>query len=374
MLFIGLRISDIRSIGVAGLLVAVVVLAAAFDPTAPVAAEAEGAGNGFYRLFVNDTAGGDGLGAFTIATGPDHPLGEGVPLLFGGGSGEAWASYVTVRSYTTGTDYVQTLSGPSSGDLVTSLDAYGAVEPIGSTGYRAAYDLPGTGATPDALNVTADLNVEGNGADGSLVRMTTTVTHAGDVPVSLGVRYLLDLQLAEDDGPALDDGPGSPRSAEMVSQAPFAQPFAFTGNGEDDSRLRFAVSGGPGPDPHGALPDLVQYAYWEDAFRAAFDYDPDPERDIAAAGGLDDSALLYYFGASEESALSLAPEESLTFTVSLAPSVAPDEQPCSDCPSPQPTPTPPAVSRPPGSSTLGEDTGGPAALPDTGGPPPRWRR
>src|SRR5262245_57557794 len=65
-------------------------------------------GNGFYQVAVEAAPAGVGIGAYTVTTGAMHPVVGSLGMqniLFGGGS--PGTSFTTIRSYTSGTDYVQ---------------------------------------------------------------------------------------------------------------------------------------------------------------------------------------------------------------------------------------------------------------------------
>jgi hypothetical protein len=109
----------------------IVLAATAFAVYSTASGDSPSAGNDYYRVSVEDRTGKDGVGVFTIGTGPAHPEGDGQEILFAEDApGDAATSYITVRSYTTGTDYVQTRRGPGSGNPVAGLDAFGSVEPL----------------------------------------------------------------------------------------------------------------------------------------------------------------------------------------------------------------------------------------------------
>lgn len=295
------------------------------------------AGNDVYRVFVEDTSGHDGIGVFTIATGPGHPLGEGREVLFGrDGPGDAATSYMTLRSYTTGTDYVQTMSAPSSGNPVVRLEEFGTVEAIGSTGYRTTYELPGAGA-PDSLRIVSGITVSGSALSGSSVRIATTITNAGDFPVEVGLRYLLDVAPGGDDGPMLLASGAAHTAERTFNPAPDS-----VGVEGASASLRVDAPGGSGPD-------TLKYAYWPDASSSAFDYTT-KGRNIASPGGLDDAALLYYFGAERAAAIRIGAGETATVSLVIAGPIVPGSADGSPTPGPAPA----------GGAT-------PAALPRTGG-------
>lgn len=172
--------------------------------------------NGFFDVFVEDMQ-GKGVGLFTVRTGKQHPATQktGSPLnvLFGGAEGRPGTSFMTVRSYTTQTDYVQSVSGEkSSAFSVHSFNSFGLMTgskiikvgdvPVGES-VKVTYLLPGPPITPDALEIVQELIVVGTTLSDSFVHVTTTITNKGTSPVALGIRYLWDLQMGEDDGPTI---------------------------------------------------------------------------------------------------------------------------------------------------------------------------
>ncbi len=331
------------------LIVAVILVLAAWVGAPLAAGDTSGAGNAFYQVFVEDEPGGEGIGTFTVVTGPSHPAGGGRDILFGGSAGDAWSSYMTVRSYATGTDYVQGLGEPSSGNIVVSMDSHAAVEAISTSGYRTTYDLPGVGEIPDAFQIISDVNVNGLTFTDSAVEITTTVTNLNPWPTSIGVRYLIDFQVAGDDGPTLEevDPDQPPRTTETTYAPPAFAAVRITDNSDDEPTLTISAAASadyPDINPATSPPDILQYAYWPDAHAAAFDYQTSG-RDIADPSGLDDSAILYYFGATEAAAIDVEPQQSVTISLSLfaGPVSAPTPTPT---PTPASTPTPTLTSAP----------------------------
>ena len=332
-------------------LIVLAVTAVALYSTA--SGDSPGAGNDFYHVSVEDRAGRDGLGVFTIGTGPGHPEGDGREILFAEDApGDAATSYITVRSYTTGTDYVQTRRGPGSSNLVAGLDAFGSVEPL-PAGYRTSYDLA-IAAQPDALLIASKVMVGGATYQESVVRLTTTLTNTGDFPLTLGVRYLLDFSLYGDDGPVLvtENGPWS------VEQSFSPAPATVQMRRGDSEQHPVAVRS----ELTDAAPDAMKYAFWSDAFEFAWDYTP-KGRDIATDGGLNDAALLYYFGSTPATALHLDPGESVVVALALA-GGSPEPSPT---PTPSPSSSPASASQTPTPAPSPTPLKTPAALPRTGG-------
>ena len=347
-------------------------------------ADTAAAGNALYKVYMEDELAADGIGTFTAATGPSHPVGEDENVLYNGDSADAWSSYITVRSYTTSTDYVQTTDGPTSSFAVVNMDDYATVTAIGATGHRVTYDLPGPPTTPDALQIVFDINVNGSTFDDSTVELTTTVTNTGDAPVDIGIRYQLDFQIAGDDGPTFAEVNPTlpPRTTENTYSPPGFLAYRIEDNpGGDPTFSIFGTSSPyPGISPTPTAPPLLQYASWSDAYDVAFDYTT-TGLDVATSGG--DSAVLYYFGATTQTAISLDAAQSQTVSESLfaTPPVLQQEI-CDngidddgdrlvdgddpDCPEATPTPTP---SPTPAATPTTTPTPAATALPPTGGRP-----
>lgn len=240
------------------------------------------AGNAFYKVHVEDVP-GFGVGLYTITTGPAHPAGSGLNVLFGGGS--PGTTFNTIRSYTSGTDYVQDTQNKSSVNTVVSLDPFGTATPIGTTGFRTTYMLPGPPTTPDALTIISDVKVNGTTFEDSTIEVTTDVINDGNSSVTIGIRYLWDFQIGDDDGPTFQQI--NPNSAVRVNEAEFIGPafmqYRIEDNDVNPSPPTFFIFGtvtGPAtvtPTP----PDLLQYVCWPDAFDTSFGYTVDQTRDIA---------------------------------------------------------------------------------------------
>lgn len=166
------------------------------------------AGNGYYTVSVQANP-GDGVGMFTVTTGPENPDGSGRSILYG--DGVPGSSFTTVRSYTSNTDYVQgQASSKTDSAAVVSFDAYGSVAAIGTNDIRTVYTLPGSGPAPDAMTIVQDVIVEGATYANSSVIVQTTITNNGSASVDVGVRYLWDYDLGDNDAPTLGPGPLSP--------------------------------------------------------------------------------------------------------------------------------------------------------------------
>lgn len=284
-------------------------------------ASVQEAGNAFYRVFVEDNAGSGGLGLYTATTGPDHPAGAGLNVLYG--NGFPGTTFNTVRSFTSNTDYPQT-GGTSSSNPIVLLSPYGAVAPIGSTGFRATYTLPGPPTTPDALTIVQDVNVNGLAFLDSTVEVTTSVTNTGDGAVAIGIRYLWDFQIGDDDGPTFMQR--SPFGPVLVDETEYFFPafesYRVQDNDVNPNPPTFdvfgTVTGPPTVYPPPTQPALLKFADWPLSDDTAFDYTIDPNRNIADVGlGSNDSDVLYYFGHNLDSAILIAPGATATVSASL---------------------------------------------------------
>lgn len=271
-----------------------------------------------------------GVGLYTVTTAAAHPLGAGSDVLYG--SGLPGTSFNTIRSYTTGTDYVQ-VSGalPASGNAVVSLDPFATVSRLDSTGLRTKYELPGPPVTPDGLTIYSDVQVQGASFKDSRVEIRTTVRNHGLAAVRIGVRHLADVRIENDDGPGVRFlSPGAwTQTTEGLIPSNHAM-FAV----EDNDMINLApptyriVTRYASPDglTKSRWPEIVQFNCWASSFFTAFDYPITAGRDIArllffssdcrgTAGG--DSAIGYYWGATRENSIAVYPGSQMAVWVFL---------------------------------------------------------
>lgn len=302
------------------------------------------ASNNFYIVWVQDLR-GSGVGLYTVTTGPLHPAGPGLNVLFGGGNPST--SFNTIRSYSSGTDYVQGTATKTSPNAVVVLDPFGTSVPFGTTGVRTTYVLPGPGAisnsTPDRLTIVQDVNVNGTNFVDSTVEVTTTVINDGTATVQIGVRYLWDYQVGLDDGPTFKIN--SALCPALTTEAQFSKPvfdsYRIEDNDMNPSPPTFDIFGtvnGPStvvPPP--TDPDLLEFVCWPNASGTAFNYAVNPNLSVSVAGGAcsgaggGDSAVLYFFGHDQANALSIPPGGQITVSASLfltPPQPPPPPSPC----------------------------------------------
>lgn len=267
--------------------------------------DSPGLGNGVYTVFVEDQPDADGRGTFTIATGQDHPAGEGQGILLNrDGIGDAATSYLTVRSYTTGVDYVQTTADVYSANIVYPLDPL-AVITTTEFGYLSAYDL----TEHESLHIESAVSTTGSTFADAAVTLGATVRNDSEVPLQIGLRYLLDLAPGSDDGPRLYSPAGPEGTSLETTFDPAPSAVNIAPNDFGAANVEFAIRG-DGPST------LLKYAAWDEASASAFDYTTDGQ-DVASPSGLNDSAVLYYFGSTAESAIAIAPGASITVEVRI---------------------------------------------------------
>lgn len=271
----------------------------------PVAGTIE-AGNTIYRVFVEDIQ-GSGVGLYTATTGPNHPAGDGLSVLFGNGS--PGTSFNTFRSFTTNTDYtvVNTFTTPPF--TLFNIEPYAITEPIGTTGVRTTYILPGPPISPDELIIVQDVNIIGDTFNDSYIEVRVGITNIGNVPAQIGIRYLWDFIILSDDGPTfqalLPNGPVLTNEAQFTP--PTFEAYQMVDNDTNPSPPTFIVYGtalGTSQLPLSIAPSKIQYASWSDSVVTAFDYTTDSNKDIADEP-INDTAVLYYWGHNTNSAVIL---------------------------------------------------------------------
>jgi hypothetical protein len=278
---------------------------------APVGAGTITVGNGIYNVSVQDVASSTGIGTYTVSTGPDFPQ-PNENVLYGGAGGSPGTTYLTVRSYNSGTDYVTRTGTPVSTYTVRNLDPALAFLNATNTSVTVTWNTTTAPNMSDALLITQITAVEGTNLSDSCVRVTTNVTNVGSTTVSIGIRYEWDLMIDGNDGSWLAArGPlGAWLDTEKEWLAPSFESFETT---DDPTTPFFSIFGtvtGPETfDPQPTPPDLLQFADWGGAFSAAFDYTPTGQ---IVAG--DDSAVTYLWGHNETTAIELWAGETKSVT------------------------------------------------------------
>ena len=236
-------------------------------------------------------------------------------------------SYESFHSYTTNTTYV-TASGavPNSGLVVLDPNAPGItanVVAIGTTGFRTTWTLAGPPQTPDKMTIVEVVDTHGATFETSTVEVTTSITNNGTAPLSIGVRYLWDTQIGDDDGPTFQQF--SPNAAAIVLEKSFPNPaFQFyriqDNNGNSPTPLFSVfgtVSGPSSVSPAPTVPDLLVNADWTLSVTSPFAYTADPTKDVSTLNGSNDNAVLYYWGPTQATAVSIAANTTKSFSQSL---------------------------------------------------------
>ncbi len=268
------------------------------------------AGNSIYVVCVDDIG---NIGRYTARTGAAHPV-PGRNVLFAGESSAPGTSFNSYRSFTSGLTYTQ---GSVPGG--TNLNAFAPLtEPIGGTGVRTTWQVTGA----DDLRIVQVVNVNGTTLSDSNIEVTTTITNTGTGATGLGIRYLWDYQIGQDDGPTFrerfPDGPARIHEAEF-RPAPFLYYEIEDNEFPDPTSPLYTVLGtGTGPTtvtPPPTNPTQITYGCWPEAFSTAFDYAIVPGRDVAtvaspcgaARGG--DNTTIYWWGRDAQSARTLGPND-----------------------------------------------------------------
>jgi len=340
-------------------------------------------GNDFYRVAVENAPGGVGLGVYTITTGPLHPIVGSLGsqnILFGGGV--PGTSFTTIRSYTSGADYVQrnglTLGGlapltlPLEGFVSPGEEAIVVGNPLNPSGFSTVYRPGGVAIAPDNLVIRQTTSAVGASFNDSAVLLKTEITNNGAAPVQIGVRYLWDLQIgADDDGPSFKmKGPDGPP---VATDATFFNPgfTSFEITDDNDPAACFGVGNTPFPffAVQGSVtgpatlmptpPTRLSYVSWPDSSGlagkfggvipaiSAFDV-PSLGVDVSTCLiSVDDTGVAYWWGDKPSNALAIAPGATVAVTAYIyayLPGVPPAFPP----------PPPPGMEGPPGDPTCSD--------------------
>jgi len=277
---------------------------------APVGSGTITVGNGFYNVSVQDAPSSTGIGTYTVSTGPDFPQ-PNENVLYGGAGGSPWTTYLTVRSFTSSMDYVTTTTeNLSSNFTVQNLDPALVSLTATNTSVTVTWNTTTAPNMSDALLITQVTAVEDQEYSVPVVRVTTSVTNVGEATVSIGIRYEWDLMIdGSDDAWFAERYPDSAWTETEIAYAP--PDFDHFEATNDPSFPVFSIFGtvnGPeGFSPLPTSPHRLVYADWSGAFNNAFEYTPGPSTGM-------DSAVLYYWGHNDTTALLLEPGATASVT------------------------------------------------------------
>ncbi|PXF60592.1 MAG: hypothetical protein C4B59_08720 [Candidatus Methanogaster sp.] len=270
--------------------------------------------NGIYSVSVLDVRGCSGEGTYTIATGSGHPV-PNENVLWSDANHEFWSTYLTVRVYETGKEYVSTTTGPtqSSGYTVVDLDDCSPDTTLSGN------EIHTTWTTGEGLLINQIIAIEGSMPTDSRVRVTTHITNNNDTAnMSVGIRYVWDLAIGGEDGSWFaerrPDSDWIDTECEWVTLG-----FRNYATTNDPNSSIFIVWGNltvyDALVPPATTPDRLQFVAWgssgDGVFDHAFDYTPTGQ---TLAGSGSDSAIAYYWGDDETNAITLSPGESDSVT------------------------------------------------------------
>ena len=225
---------------------------------------------------------------FSILTGLNHPNPTQTVFYPVG------TSYITVRDFTRGEDYVNDVFGavdPATGQSSKYMGT-GVVVAIGSRGFRTTWALPN-------FTVIQEVEIGGTTLSDTNVRHQVSVQNTSNAPLSYGVRYLWDWQIAGNDASLSRQRfpDGAFTSTFTAYPSPTFQTYEQTDSLTNPTFTIYgSVQGGSLASPP-TKPDRVAYVSWIDFVAASWDY--------PITGGGIDSAIVYYWGYNTP--LTLAP-------------------------------------------------------------------
>jgi len=312
------------------------------------------AGNAIYEVLIEDRIDA-GVGLYSIRTGPQHPVtdqfeGQSQDILAGASQGKTGTSYLTVRSYNSKRDYVQTefaASEPGFSTVWLDRTFLGDNDDISNprnfidtlfsagkmTGFRVTYPrlamLDSNNVLIDDLEIVQIVNVHGRDFADSWVEVTTIVRNLSSKSAPIGIRYLWDLMIAGDDGPVVMLKPDGrlEHTEQSLSEIDFdffvaqandkinVDPPAYNVFGSVLTPKVFA------PEP--LQPTRLQHVSWPLAFLKAFTYQIDstlnvtdePDSTRPLTGG--DNAIQYFWGETRDNAIVVPSQDSVQVTQAL---------------------------------------------------------
>lgn len=289
--------------------------------------------NGIYEVHINDTAGN-----WNAVTAASHPTGAGHNLLYSGTTTDT--NFSSLRIYGAAGATTYTFNGSGGGtNLNPYLSSQGA-SPYGPAGqaYRQTWNV-----TPQSLTLTQDVIVTGTNYANSAIYHTVGLTNNGTSAIQIGWRNLYDWAVND---PGFDDGPSNsigisgggvvvPTTTNEFTYLPVAGSFARVSAAPPPAGgATYEPLLGLGFDPGFlaalavTMPEVYAYVSWPSSVGTAFDYTP---TGLNVTG---DSAGLSWFGRTANTALTIAPGQTLRLTQTIY-AVPPGQQPPGSVPEPE---------------------------------------
>ena len=230
---------------------------------------------------------------YTVSTGERHPA-PGKNVLYGGSDADPWSSYITILVADEGVAYVNSFdfqqANDSSGRVyeVRPMDNYTIAATELANGFVVTWDLD------NGIRVTQTVIVAGDALDTSMIVHQVTVENYGSSSHTVGVRYLWDIMIADEDGAFLrlwrDSQPVTEwLTTEYVIDSP--QPGMIWQTTDNPENATFTIWGGITLPQGVTPPDEVIYGYWGGLYDNAWYYRANTSKVIAE----DDVAVAYYW-------------------------------------------------------------------------------
>lgn len=241
--------------------------------------------NGIYTVYVDDT--GTDIGTYSVSTGENHTT-PNTNILYDDETVQT--SYLTVRDITDDQnpiDYTsQSFNPHPSGQR--DLDDYNpVVTQVSPTQVNVTWNV----TEYRAFDVLQVIRIMGTTIDDSRVQVITAIYSRYFLPTVFEVRYLWDLNIAENDGPELAAlTPEGPWLTNEATGTP--DPFRTWKSTNNPTTTPLTVYGGFLTTNYLSS---IMFADYEDSSDSPFTYTTDPNRQIADPDDNYDSALLLYW-------------------------------------------------------------------------------
>jgi len=249
--------------------------------------------NNILTVAIEDAVESEGIGTFTIGTGPGHQN-PGQDVFYGGADEDPWSTFTTIRVEDTLKEYVTSTDTktPSSGYTVEYLDSYSPVL-IKVSDTKATISW----TTPENLVVTLLIDIRGTTEADTLVRVTVFIQNDDTIAHSVAVRNEWDIMIdgSDDSWIRVWTDPSTPQSWANTETDWGSPGFQFWETTNNPTAPVFSIYGStalPSVVPSPTVPDRLVYASWPDCYGTAYNYT------TSGISG-EDSAVLYYWNAVE---------------------------------------------------------------------------
>jgi len=250
--------------------------------------------NGILEVIIESSLNLDGVGTYTIRTGPNHPNPD-QNVFYYGTIADPWSTYNTIHVNDTRRDYVSTayFPTPDAGFTLVNLDSLKPAITFTPTKVTITWH------TLEDLSIVQEIEIAGTTVSDTEVRVTTRVTNLDTVAHQVGIRYEWDIMVDGWDGSWIRTWTSGTPGSWIDNETEWVPPtYEYWETTNYPLNPLFYIYGSISLPAGSTPPDKAIFAHWGSSYVQAYSYTPIGQvigGTVPSAGGQYDSTMLYYW-------------------------------------------------------------------------------